>query len=103
MKGKYLITADNWFFAPDGRQYKSVWGNVEVLEDSFLGVKTNRNSSNWFAKVGTEENHVIIAGCQIHYALKSDIKPIEQIVNDHTTGESGIVHYERPTYIYIAE
>jgi hypothetical protein len=103
MKGNYLITTDNWFFAPDGGQYKSVWGNVEILEDSLLGVKTNRNSSNWYAKIGSEDNHVIVAGCQIHYALKSDIKPMNEIVNDHTTGESGIAHYERPTYIYIAE
>lgn len=103
MKGKYLITTDAWFFAPDGRQYNSVWGDVEILEDNLLGVKTNRNSTNWFAKIGSENNHVIVAGCQIHYALKSDIKPLNEIVNDHTTGESGIVYYERPTYIYIAE
>jgi hypothetical protein len=103
MKGKYLITTDAWFFAPDGRQYKSVWGEVTILEDTLLGVKTNRNSTNWYAKIGSENNHVIVAGCQIHYALKCPFKPQNRDVEDHTTSDSGIVHYKRPTYIYIAE
>lgn len=77
MKGKYLITTDNWFLAPDGKQYRSAWGEVEVLEDSILGVKTNRNSSNWYAKIGDEKNHIIVAGCQIHYAIRSEEKPTE--------------------------
>ena len=53
MKGKYLITTDNWFIAPDGQMYRAVWGDVEVVEDTVLGLKTNRNSSNWYAKVGS--------------------------------------------------
>lgn len=46
MKGKYLITTDNWFIAPDGKSYRAAWGSVEILNDSFLGIQTNRNSSN---------------------------------------------------------
>lgn len=103
MKGKYLITTDGWFFAPDGRQYKSVWGEVEILEDLILGVKTNRNSSNWYAKIGTDENHIIVAGCQIHYALKSNEKPNQDIISDFNTSDNGIVFFERPTLTYIAE
>lgn len=72
MKGKYLIHCDSWFTAPDGMQYKAVFGNVEILTDDYLGIKTNRNAHNWFAKVGSEENHVIIAGCQIHYSVKCE-------------------------------
>jgi len=75
MKGKHLITTDGWFFGPDGRQYRAVWGEVEILGDEVLGVKTNRNASNWYAKVGTEGNHVIVAGCQIHYALRCEAEP----------------------------
>ena len=46
MKGKYLITTDDWFYAPDGKKYKSVWGEVKILEDEVLGITTNRNSTN---------------------------------------------------------
>lgn len=75
MEGKYLITTDSWFYAPDGLKYRSAWGNVEILEDSVLGVKTNRNSSNWFAFVGSKEKGILIAGCQIHYAVRCADKP----------------------------
>jgi hypothetical protein len=78
MSGHYLVTCDNWFYAPDGKLYRSVWGHVEVIQDSFLGVKTNSHSSNWFLKVGTNQNHVIIAGCQVHYAVLCWEKPILQ-------------------------
>jgi hypothetical protein len=78
MKGKYIVTTDNWFYAPDGNSYKAVWGDVTILEDTFLGIKTNRNASNWYAKVGSENNHVIVAGCQIHYAVYCENEPNNQ-------------------------
>lgn len=67
---KYLITADNWFFAPDGESYKAVIGTVHGLIDSesALGIKTNRNSTNWYVAIGD----MIIAGCQIHYAIRAE-------------------------------
>lgn len=78
MQGKYLITTDNWFYAPDGKQYRAGGGEATVLGDDVLGVKTNRNSSNWFVQVGSDDSHVIIAGCQIHYAVKCKERPSNQ-------------------------
>ena len=103
MQGKYLITTDEWFIAPNGNQYKAAWGNVEIVEDSLLGLKTNRNSTNWFAKVGSEDKHVIIAGCQIHYATKCNEKPNLDDNKEWTTNDNGILKYDAPTRIYIAE
>jgi len=103
MTGNYLITTDNWFIAPDGKQYRSVWGFVEIVQDSFLGVKTNAHSSNWFAKIGTDENHVIVAGCQIHYAVRCENKPNTEKVEDYKVSENnGIELFDRPTQIYCA-
>lgn len=67
---KYLITTDHWFIAPDGEQYKSAFGTVsEILNDGdALGIKTNRHSSNWYVLIGS----MMIAGCQIHYCIKTD-------------------------------
>ena len=31
---KYLLTANNWFFAPDGQQYKSIFGTVTDIYSS---------------------------------------------------------------------
>lgn len=103
MEGNYLITTDAWFYAPDGLKYKAVWGNVEILEDSILGVKTNRNSSNWYAFVGSKENGMIVAGCQIHYAVKCKNKPNSEKVMDFTYGDGKSFEYERPSEIYIAQ
>lgn len=103
MEGKYLITTDAWFYAPDGLKYRSVWGDVKIMEDSVLGVKTNRNSSNWYAYVGSEEKGMIVAGCQIHYAVKCDKAPNTGKVKEFIYGEGKYHEYERPTEIYLAE
>lgn len=105
MKGKYLITTDSWFIAPDGKQYRSVWGDVSIIEDSVLGLKTNRNSTNWYANIGSDEKGMIVAGCQIHYAVKCNNKPNDGRVKDWSTPteSSDIKEYERPSQIYIAE
>lgn len=101
MKGKYLINTNEWFTAPDGKNYKAVWGDVEIVNDSILGVKTNRMSANWFAKVGSEESHVIIAGCQIHYAVKCKERPSQGMAEDWTADVNKVNIYQRPNNIYI--
>lgn len=104
MTGKYLITTDNWFTAPDGNDYKAAWGNVQVLGDDMLGLKTNSRSTNWFAKLGSEENHIIIAGCQIHYAVKCNDKPNSGNSSSWNNNEGKVViSNNRPSVIYIAE
>ena len=103
MVGKYLITTDAWFTAPNGKQYKAAWGECEVLEDTFLGLKTNRNSTNWFIKVGSESKHIVIAGCQIHYAVKSETKPNEDMSEDWQADANKLNIFNRPSHIYIAE
>lgn len=104
MKGKYLITTSEWFYAPDGKQYKAAWGDVQITDDAVLGIKTNRNSSNWFAKVGSEDNHIVIAGCQIHYAIKCESKPNTNDCEDWVIDpQNGATRYSRPTTIYITE
>lgn len=97
---KYLITTDAWFYAPDGRQYRSVFGTVhDILDaDSALGIKTNRNSTNWYVRVGG----MIVAGCQIHYAIQADEVHCGEVDDFHV--DSGKpVEYRRPSYIYSAD
>lgn len=104
MEEKYLITTDNWFFAPDGKQYRCAWGKIEILSDNILGVSTNRNSSNWFAKIGSDKNHIIVAGCQIHYAVKCEDKPeTNGKISDYSTTKGELEEFDRPILIYIAE
>ena len=62
-----LVTTDGWFIAPDGEQYRAVFGTLRgVRSDSdTLGIKTNARSTNWYLQVGD----MLIAGCQIHYVM----------------------------------
>lgn len=70
---KVLITTNDWFFAPNGQSYKAVWGTVKICESKdVLGVKPH-NYANWFAIV---DNVIFIAGCQIHYAVLCENRPI---------------------------
>jgi hypothetical protein len=103
MNGKYLITTEGWFYAPDGQQYKAAWGNVEILEDSLIGVKTNRNSTNWYAKVGSNDKEIIIAGCQIHYAIKCNNIPNTESTISENDFEGKMISSDVRTRIYIAE
>ena len=83
---KVLVTTDNWFHAPDGLPYKAVFGTVKGVFDSVesLGIQTNRNATNWYMEVG----NMTIAGCQIHYVIKTDTVNFG-VVNDFdvTNGE----------------
>ena len=102
MKGKHLITSDAWFYAPDGKQYKAVWGEVEIVSDAILGIKTNVRSSNWFAKIGSEDKYVIIAGCQIHYACRCEEKP--ETMSSEINVTDGIRKTEERLFaVYVAE
>lgn len=97
---KYLVTTNNWFLAPNGKQYKAAHGTVKgILSDNeTLGIQTNRHSSNWYLEIGS----LIIAGCQIHYAIKSDecnFNPIEE----STLHDGEFKLSERPSNIYNAD
>lgn len=63
-----LIETDDWFNAPDGMKYKSIWGKCKVHDaKDILGFKPSQ-STNWYMQIGDNENAMIVAGCRIHYA-----------------------------------
>lgn len=97
---KILVTVDNWFFAPDGKLYRAVFGTlhaVKTAEDA-LGVRPNGKSTNWYMEVG----NITIAGCQIHYVVQTDSVNFgnidEMLSHDAIYKESN-----RPTHIYNAD
>lgn len=65
---KVLITTSNWFYAPDGRQYRGVWGELKAIHEAgkALGFIPNRAHANWFLEVGD----MIIMGCQVMYIVQ---------------------------------
>jgi len=96
---KALITTDAWFMAPDGREYRAVFGTVEaVLSDcETLGIKTNARSTNWYVKIGG----MLIAGCQIHYAIECE-SAASGVVSDFSVESGEVKHFDRPSKVWVA-
>lgn len=97
---KVLINTDNWFYAPDGKAYKAAWGTVQAIDtdEKTLGVKTNARSTNWYLQLG----NLLIAGCQIHYAVASDTCNTGD-VRDSREIDGVVNHFTRQSYIYNAD
>ena len=98
----YLITTDNWFTAPDGRQYKAAFGTVHgtLNDEQALGIKTNHRSTNWFLSIG----NLLIAGCQIHYAVRSDTCNKGTLIEDRIGNDNtSIATVKRQVEIYFAD
>jgi hypothetical protein len=97
---KCLVTTNEWFFAPDGKQYRAVFGTVIGIHEtvSVLGVKANARSANWFMEVGC----MVIAGCQIHYLIKTSAANLGD-VKDASWGKEGCEEFTRPSAIFNAD
>ena len=99
---KVLVTTDCWFTAPDGENYNSVYGElIGVHSDAdTLGIKTNAKSTNWYAQVG----RMIVAGCQIHYAINCDGVDVNfGKSTQEATHEGKCITSKRPSRIYNAD
>lgn len=98
---KALITADNWFFAPDGKEYRAVFGTVKAVRtaEDTLGVKVNGKSTNWYVEIG----RMTLAGCQIHFAIRTDDCHSGSAPNWTASAEHGLKEYDRPSVIYFAD
>jgi hypothetical protein len=98
---KVLITVDNWFFAPDGRQYRAVFGTLKAIRTALdsLGFNPGPRSATWYVEVG----RVTIAGCQVHYAVRTDECNLLQAMDYTTSAEHGFKQFERQSHIFAAD
>lgn len=76
----YLITTNAWFIAPDGEEYRGAWGKCKVdTTENVFGFTPTRPSTNWYCIVGDGDNSIVIAGCQIHYAVRCKTRPAQKM------------------------
>lgn len=94
-----LITTSDWFYAPDGRMYKAVWGTIIAIQEDkeAFGFAVNRSHANWLITIG----NMTIAGCRVLYAIKCDTPNFGR-ADEYQTGEAGVVEFSRPSAIYDA-
>lgn len=98
---KVLVTTDNWFYAPDGRQYRAAFGTVKAIlsSEETLRVKTNAKSTNWYVEIGD----LTVAGCQIHYVVRTDKCKLD-IGKSYRVSEGGeSIEFTTPSDIYDAD
>lgn len=97
---KALITTNEWFIAPDGKQYRAVFGTVKAVQSSeeTLGVRTNARSTNWYVEIGC----VTLAGCQVHYAIRAETCNLGH-VDDYTTSGGTLSTFAKPSSIFDAD
>lgn len=96
-----LINCQNWFTAPDGKDYKSVWGKLAAIHEAgkMLGFIPNRSHANWFIEIGNMQ----IMGCQVLYFIACEDPPNFDVSDAwNTTDKFEIVNYKRPCVIYNA-
>lgn len=98
---KALLTLDNWFYAPDGCTYRAVFGTVHAVKtaEETFGVKTNNKSTNWYVEIGD----MTIAGCQIHFAVRTNSCNLGRSSNWTANADFGLREYESPSHIYFAD
>lgn len=99
---KCLVTTTNWFFAPDGNQYRAIWGTLNEIHEAgkSLGFIPNRSHANWFIEIGK----VVVMGCQVMYIIQCDEKPVTDKEKAYCYSENkGLDIYERPSSIYVTE
>jgi hypothetical protein len=98
---KALITADSWFFAPDGKSYRAVFGTVHGVKtaEETLGIKPNGKSTNWYVEIG----NMMLAGCQIHYAIRTESYNACTAQGWNSSAADGINVHQQPCSIYNAD
>lgn len=96
---KVLVTTQNWFYAPDGKNYRAAWGTLRGVNEAgkTLGFIPNRSHANWFIDVGA----LTIMGCQVMYVLDCPEKPADGMVEDYTSNDGNLKCFTRPSAIYI--
>jgi|GEM_PF-3133273 len=99
---KVLITCNGWFYAPDGLQYKVVFGTLKGVHEASktLGFIPNRSHANWFIEIG----NMTIMGCQVMYIIQTNNPKLGEVMDwKQEEGKCTTVEYKRPTAIYNAD
>lgn len=99
--GKHIVTADEWFIGPDGEEYKGAYGEVEIINAKDVFGFTPMRSANWYAKIGTPDDYVIIAGCKVHFSALANNPPLQTHTKGWTLHEKEIFHFDKPSFIYV--
>lgn len=97
---KVLATTSDYFIAPNGLQYRSVFGTLHSISEdlNLVGFKVNRSHTNYAFEIG----NTVIMGCRVMYIIQVNEVNTES-VNEWTLNEGEIKFNDRPSNIYLAD
>lgn len=91
---KYLITLENWFVAPDGEEYKALWGEAH----SYSPVSPD---TEWVVNVGSGECYATVPRNKIISAIRCDEKPKDKFRGKTYPSEEKFGINETASRIYL--
>lgn len=102
LNSKVLVTTVNWFYGPDGKQYRAIWGTLKGVHEAqkVFGFVPSRTHANWFIEIGD----ITVTGCQVLYCIKCPNKPNDSEVDEWhspTYPEKEVTIFKRPSVILI--
>jgi len=96
-----LVTTGAYFIAPDGKEYRAIWGELKAIHEAgaTLGFIPNRSHANWFVEIG----NTIVMGCQVLYFIACEDPNLGRATNWESGTDGGTSkEYEHPSKIYNA-
>jgi hypothetical protein len=97
---KVLVTTTGWFIAPDGKQYRALFGTLKAVSESSktLGFSISRNHTNYFFEIGKMK----LMGCQVLYMIECE-SVNQGSTTTYTEKDGKAIEYSIPTTIYVTE
>lgn len=95
---KILATTEEWFYAPDGKNYLAIHGTLkEIHIIDGTGLRPTRGSANYILEIG----NTFINGCQINYIVQCDTVNQSNEVDTDLEFEGKFYKTKRQNRIYI--
>lgn len=96
---KVLVTTNAWFYAPDGKNYRAIFGTLKSVDEvkNVLGFTPSRSNANWMLQIGD----CVVMGCQVMYLIKTDSVNTAPVEGWDSDAANGIKVFERPAAIYV--
>jgi hypothetical protein len=97
---RVIATCCEYFVAPDGKQYRAVFGTVRAIRTAkqTMGIDPGPRHTTWYIEIGC----MTIAGCRVLYAIKADTFNRES-TSDWVVEQGLCKEYSRPCIVFDAD
>lgn len=95
-----LVTTSDWFIAPDGLSYQSVFGTlqaVHLMKDVIPGAVPTRTHANYLFEIG----NMLVMGCRVSYIIRANKNQVKfDHVLDWSTTDAAMIEANVKSFSY---